>query len=73
MSALLAVPEVMASAATNLSELGATLTAANAAAAPPTPGVLSAAEDEVSTALAALFSEHGQAFQALSARAAAKA
>ncbi|WP_085182143.1 PE family protein, partial [Mycobacterium bohemicum] len=71
MSALLAVPEVMVSAATNLSELGATLSAASAAAAGPTTGVLSAADDEVSTAVAALFSEQGQAFQALSARAAA--
>ena len=37
----------------------------------PTTGVLAPAEDEVSAAIAAMFSAHGQGFQALSARAAA--
>ena len=39
----------------------------------PDDGVLAAAEDEVSAAIAALFSAHGQGFQALSAQAAATA
>ncbi|MGA8249706.1 MAG: PE family protein [Mycobacterium sp.] len=42
-----------------------------AAAAVSTSNVLSAAEDELSTAIASLFGVHGQAYQALSARAAA--
>jgi hypothetical protein len=47
------------------------ISTANAAAATPTAGVLAAAEDEVSEAIASLFSGHAQAFQALSAQAAA--
>ena len=44
---------------------------ANLAATAPTTAVMAAAGDEVSAAIAALFSAHGQGFQALSARAAA--
>jgi PE family len=54
-----------------LSNIGSAMSAANAAAAGPTTAVLAAAEDEVSAAVASLFSGHGQAFQALSAQAAA--
>src|ERR1700739_792450 len=71
MSSLIAVPELITTAATDLSNVGSTLSAANAAAAPQTTGVLAAAEDEVSAAIAALFSAHGQGFQTLSAQAAA--
>src|ERR1700758_4345579 len=71
MSSLIAVPELITTAATDLSNIGSTLSAANAAAAAQTTGVLAAAEDEVSAAIAAVFSAHGQAFQALSAQAAA--
>ena len=71
MSIVIAAPEIMTSAATDLASVGSTLNAANAAAAAPTMGVLAAAEDEVSAAIASLFSSHGKAFQALSARAAA--
>src|ERR1700758_3011158 len=70
MSSLIAVPELITTAATDLSNIGSTLSAANAAAAPPTTGVLAAAEDEVSAAIAAVFSAHGQGFQALGAQAA---
>ncbi len=42
-----------------------------AAAALPTTGILAAGADEVSAAIAALFGAHGQAYQALSAQAAA--
>src|ERR1700741_849981 len=71
MSSLIAAPEFLASAATDLSNVGSTLNAANAAAAAQTTGVLAAAEDEVSAAIAAVFSARGQGFQALSVQAAA--
>jgi triacylglycerol lipase len=71
MSYVMAVPEVFASAATDLSSIGSAVTAANAVAAASTTGVLAAAEDEVSAAIAAVFSVHGQDFQALGAHAAA--
>ena len=69
MSLVIAAPDVMAAAATDLANIGSTLSAANAAAASQTTGVLAAAEDEVSAAIAAVFSGHGQGFQALSAQA----
>ena len=55
----------------DLAGIGSTISAANAAAATRTTGVLAAAEDEVSAAIASLFSSHGQEFQAISAQAAA--
>ncbi|MGA9675278.1 MAG: PE family protein, partial [Mycobacterium sp.] len=71
MSYVIAVPEMMAAAAGDLANIGSSLSEANAAAAASTTGVLAAGEDEVSAAIAALFSAHGQGFQALSAQAAA--
>lgn len=65
MSYLVAAPEFLASAATNLSSIGSALNAANAAAAAPTTGVLAGGADEVSTAIAGLFSQHAQQYQAL--------
>jgi PE family len=67
---VIAAPEFVTAAATDLADIGSSLRAANVAAAAPTTGVLAAAENEVSVAIASLFSGHGQAFQALSARAA---
>ena len=64
-------PEFLASAATDVSNIGWAVTAANAAAAAPTTGVLAAGADEVSAAVASLFASHGQAFQQLGAQAAA--
>src|SRR6201998_2739721 len=71
MSFVMAVPEVLGTAATDLTNIGSSLSEANAAAATQTTGVLAAAEDEVSAAIAAVSSAHGTAFQALSAQAAA--
>ncbi len=65
------VAEALRASASQLAGLGAGLNAANAAAASQTTGMLAAAEDEVSTAIAALFSSHGESFQALRAQAAA--
>ena len=70
MSYLAAAPEFLASAATDLSNMGSAVSTARAAAEVPTTAVIAAAGDEVSAAVASLFSEHGQAFQALSLQAA---
>ena len=70
MSPLNVVPESVASAAQDIAGIGSALTQAHAEAAPATTAILTAAQDEVSASIAALFSEHGQAFQSLSAQAA---
>ncbi len=70
MSFVVTIPEALAAVATDLAGIGATIGPANAAAAVPTTTVLAAAADEVSAAMAALFSGHAQAYQALSAQAA---
>lgn len=71
MSFVTVVPEVVGQAAGQLDNIGSALSAARAAAAGPTTGVVAAAGDEVSAAIAALFSSHAQQFQALNAQAAA--
>ena len=71
MSFVSVVPEALGTAATDLASIGSTLNLANAAAAAPTTAILAAADDEVSAAIAAVFSAHGQRFQALGAQAAA--
>ena len=71
MSFVIAAPDVMATAATDLAAIGSNLSAAHGVAAVPTTALIAAAEDEVSSAIASLFSSHGRAFQALSGQAAA--
>src|SRR5580693_5728322 len=71
MSYVIAAPDVIAAATTDLANIGSTIKAANAVAALPTTGVAAAGTDEVSAAVAALFGSHAQAYQAISARAAA--
>ncbi|ORV46288.1 PE domain-containing protein [Mycobacterium conspicuum] len=71
MSYVIAAPEFMTAAATDLANVASSLNEATAAAAPSTTGVAVAAADEVSAAVATLFSRHAEAFQAVSARAAA--
>jgi hypothetical protein len=71
MSFVTAVPEMVTDAATSLANIGSTISTANAAAAAPTTGVLAAAGDEVSSAIATVFSQQASAFQALSAQGAA--
>jgi hypothetical protein len=75
---VLAAPEVLASVATEVAGIDSSLRAANAAATIPTTAVVvvvvvvvAAAGDEVSAAIASLFSGHAQAYQALSAQEAA--
>ena len=68
MSLVIVAPEMLTAAATDLGSIGSTVSAANAAAAVPTTAVLTAAGDEVSAAVAALFSRYGSEFQGLSAQ-----
>jgi PE family len=65
MSYVIAAPEMMTSAATDLAAIGSDLSAAHAAAAASTP----AAADEVSASIAQVFSQQG--YQALAGQAAA--
>ncbi|MGO9386151.1 MAG: PE family protein [Mycobacterium sp.] len=60
MSFVVAVPEVLGTAATDLASLGSTISSASAAAAAPRTGVVAAAGDEVSAAIAAVVSAHGR-------------
>lgn len=71
MSYVIAVPEMLASAAADVATIGSSLSAAHAAAASSTTGIVAAAEDEVSAAVASVFSGHAQAFQGLARQAAA--
>ncbi|ORB90043.1 PE family protein, partial [Mycobacterium persicum] len=68
MAHLVAIPEMLASAATDLEGIGSVLGAASATAALPTTGVLAAGADEISAAVASVFAGHGQAYQAISAQ-----
>jgi hypothetical protein len=70
MTYVIAVPEYLAAAASDLANIGSTITAATAAAAFPTAAVLPAGGDAVSARIAALFGTHAHAYQALSAQAA---
>ncbi|MCV7197433.1 PE domain-containing protein [Mycobacterium angelicum] len=71
MSYVVALPELMSAAATDVTSIGSMLTTASRDAAGATSGVLAAAQDEVSVAIAELFSAHGKAYHALSLQAAA--
>ncbi len=69
-SYLIAAPEVLVTASADLSGIGAAIKESTSAAGPSMIGIAPAAADEVSAAIASLFSSHGQGFQALSAQAA---
>ncbi len=71
MSFVTVVPEVVGQAAGQIENIGSALSAAHAAAVGPTTSVVAAAGDEVSAAIASLFSSHAQVYQALNAQAAA--
>jgi triacylglycerol lipase len=70
-SYVVALPEMMSAASTEVASIGSAVATANQGVASATTGVLAAAQDEVSAAIAALFSAHGQGYQALSAQATA--
>jgi hypothetical protein len=71
MSSVIAAPELLAAAATDLAAIGSTVSAAHMAAAPTTVAVIPAAADEVSASIAHVFSVHAQDFQGLAGQAAA--
>jgi len=60
MSYVVAVPEFVAFAASDLAGIRSAVNAAHAAAAAPTTGVVAAAGDEVSAAIASLFPGTGR-------------
>lgn len=62
-------PELITAAAGDLHGIGSAVNAANAAAAPPTTGVIPAAVDEVSTLTAARFTAQARMYQSISAQA----
>ncbi len=69
-SYVIALPELLEAAAADMARIGSSIGAAHAAAAGPTTGILAAAADEVSTAIASLFSAHGKSFHGIGTRAA---
>lgn len=71
MSAVIAVPDMMVKAATDMARIGDTLNAAHMTAAVPTTQVLPAAADEVSAGIAHLMSGYGQEYQKVAGQAAA--
>ncbi len=70
MSYVIATPDMLAAAASDLTNIGSALGAANSAALARTTGLLAAAEDEVSTAIASLFSASAREYQIVSTQAA---
>ena len=69
MSFLVVAPEWVESATGDLASIRSVLNTAHLAAAAPTTGIAAAGADEVSAAVASLFGDFGQEFQALSAQA----
>ncbi|OBH04134.1 hypothetical protein A5696_05595 [Mycobacterium sp. E2699] len=69
MSFVIAMPDLVESAATDLAGIRSSLAEAAATAAGPTTGIATAAQDEVSIAIASMFGHFGRQFQAVSAQA----
>ncbi|GJO89903.1 hypothetical protein NJB1728910S_29300, partial [Mycobacterium marinum] len=70
MSFVLVAPDMLATAAADVVQIGSAVSAGNLAAAIPTTEVMAAAADEVSGAIAALFGANAQEYQAAAAQAA---
>ncbi|MCV7099585.1 PE family protein [Mycobacterium palustre] len=71
MSSLTTAPEALTATAADVENIGSAIRSAGAKAAAPTTGLLAAAEDEVSAAIANLFADYGREYQALVSQAAA--
>ena len=65
MTSLVTQPQLMATAAADAAQINSAISAARAAAAGPTTGLVAAAEDEVSAMTATLFGAYGQEYQAI--------
>ncbi len=70
MSYLFAAPEALTSTAKDVGSIGSAITTAGSNASGPTTGLLVAAEDEVSAAIANVFGAYGHEYQAALAQAA---
>jgi len=70
-SSVIAAPEALAQASGDLAGIGEAIHGASAAAAPSTTGLVAAAADEVSVAVASLFGGFAEDFHALTAQATA--
>ncbi|OBI91784.1 PE family protein [Mycobacterium sp. 1245805.9] len=68
MSFLSVIPDFVSAAAGDLEGIGSVLDSASAVAAGPTTAIAPAAQDELSIAIAGLFGNVGQEFQAISAQ-----
>ncbi|QUR68066.1 PE domain-containing protein [Mycobacterium spongiae] len=68
MSYLITAPDLLATAAEDVAGIGSSIRAANLAALAPTSTLMAAAGDEVSAAIASLFSGQAQEYQTLSAQ-----
>jgi hypothetical protein len=68
MSYLVSAPQAVTAAAKDLSNIGSSIEAANSVAAVPTTSDLAMASDQVSAAVASLYSAHAQAYQELGAQ-----
>ncbi len=71
MSHLVTAPGILAATAADVGTIGSAISTATANAAGPTTGVLAAAEDEVSAAIANLFAQYGRQYHAAVAQATA--
>ena len=71
MTSLFTQPELLATAAADTTQIGSAISAAKAAAAGPTTGLVAAAQDEVSALTTNLFSSYAQEYQAILAKATA--
>lgn len=69
MSYLLTTPDLLTATASNLTSIGASMSAQNEAVAAPTTGVSAPAADQVSTLLATQFAAHGLAYQTVASMA----
>jgi len=63
MSYVIAMPDMSAAAAADVAGIGSSLSEANGAAAASTTRMVAAGGDEVSAAIASLFSSHGKVFR----------
>ena len=61
------VPDIVASAAAEMDNIGSNISSANAKAAAPTASLEAAAADDVSAAVAQTFGQHAQGYQDISA------
>jgi hypothetical protein len=70
MAYVIAAPDMLAAAATDVATIGSNVSAAHMVAAAPTVALIPAAADEVSAGIAHLFTQHAQGYQAQAAQAA---